>query len=73
MKKFVICLLIAFSLFALCACGESEQEKAARRLDEANRALSVASDAARQATQNLNDFNSAWSDYQSTANALNGG
>lgn len=72
MKKYVICLLIAFSLFGLCACGESEQEKAARRLDEANRALSIASEAANQAVQDVNDLNSAWADYQRKASALNG-
>lgn len=51
MKRILVCIILALSLSGLCACGETPQEKAARRLEEANRALAQSHKLAREAAE----------------------
>ncbi len=72
MKRILAGLILALSLIGLCACGKTETayERAARRAEEAEQALAQSRKAYKQAEQDLNDFKSAWADYQNKKNAL---
>ena len=72
MRRIVASVLIALSLVGLCACEESEQKKAERKLEQANRNLAIATENAKQAAQDLEDLESAWADYQNKKSALYG-
>lgn len=70
MKRIIACGILALSLMGLCACGETPQQQAARRLDEANRSLANSKIVYEQAIEDLNELKSMWADYQYKKNEL---